>query len=83
MVGALLTHDRIGRCDAPYRLCILLEIRLRVYIERLIEYAREGRVDMFHDKCLYHLESLVEIESSDECFEGIGEDVGILMSLRE
>ena len=38
---------------------------------------------MCEDECFRHLESLIEIESSDHRFERIGENIGILISTRE
>jgi hypothetical protein len=82
MISSYLLEYSIDRRDAPDLLCELLEGRLRVDEEGLFENMRESRVDMLEDEFSSPLESLIQIECSDDRLEGIGEDIWILMSLR-
>lgn len=83
MIGSFFTHDHIGRGDPPYRLSILLEIGLGIDIESLVEDTRKCRVDMLHDEAFRAFKSLIEIYRSDHRFEGISEDIRIIMPLCE
>ena len=42
----------------------------------------ECRVDMSENELARSIESMIEIQGSDDRFEGIGKDIWILMSLR-
>ena len=81
MISSDLLDNTINRGDSPDFLGELLESRLRVNKKRLFENMRECRVNMCEDEVSSSLESLIEIKSSDDRLERIGEDIRILMSL--
>jgi hypothetical protein len=70
----------IERSNSPYSLRNLLEIGLRVNIESFLDYMIDRRIDMLEYKLLGALKSLRKIESSDQGFKSIGENIWILMS---
>jgi hypothetical protein len=82
MIGSDLLDHTIDRSDPPDLLSELLESRLGVYKKGLFENMRQCRVDMREDELSGPIESLIQIECSDDRLERIGEDVRILMSLR-
>ena len=83
MILSGLTLEGVGRSVSPLCLCELLEIRLRIDVETLVEDTRESRVDMCQDEVFRILETEIEIEGSDHCLECIRQDIGIILSLCE
>ena len=67
-------------CDPPDCLSMLLEKRLGIYEKCLLENMCKSRVDMSEEELLHDFESLIEIEGARDRFEGIGEDIWILMA---
>jgi hypothetical protein len=82
MVCSDFLDDLIDRSDPPDLLGELLECRLGVNKKRLLENMRQSGVHMLEDELSRSLESMIEIECTDDRLEGIGEDIWILMSLR-
>ena len=83
MILSLLIDDSIERSLSPDPLSHLLEVGLRIDIESLMEDALESPIDMSRNKCSYHLHTKIEIDRSEDCFEGIRQNIGILMSCSE
>lgn len=83
VIRTFFSKDRIHREDTPVSLSDLLEVRLRVDIESLLEDLRERGEDMSLDKFFDDRNTLIEVESTEESLEGIREDVSILMADRE
>ena len=82
VIGSDLLDHLIDGSDPPDFLGEFLESRFWIDKKRLFENMRQSRVDMSEDEFSCSLESLIQIESSDDRLEGIGEDIRILMSLR-
>ena len=80
MISTFLTHDSIGRGDTPKCLSDFLEVRLRVDEESFLEDMMECREDMFLDKCICDIESMIQIECSDNRLECIREDIPIILT---
>jgi hypothetical protein len=70
----------IERSNSPYSLRNLLEIGLWIDIESLLDDMINGRIDMLEYKLLSDLKSLCKIESSNQSFKRIGENIWIFMS---
>ena len=80
VIRTLFPYNGIDRRDAPECLRHFLEVGFRIDEESLREDVIEGREDMLLDKCIRHIESLIDIECTDNRLERIGEDIAIVLS---
>lgn len=80
MVGARLRDEFVIRSSPEFRLGDFLEFRFGVDMERSLEDVVGFEEDVFGDEFAYRFESRIEIERSEERLEGVGEDIGVLIS---
>ncbi len=82
MICPDLIDDMIDWDSPPDLLSEFLESRLGINKKRLFEDMRQSRVDMSEDEVFHSLESLIQIECTDDRLESIGKYIRILVSLR-
>lgn len=83
MVRSGLGEHFVGRSGEVLVLGDLLEVRLRIHVEGFLEDIREGGEYVFLHEGFRCTVSEIEVERSEECLEGIGDDVGIGISSSE
>lgn len=80
MVGAGFRDELVFRSSSEFRLGDFLELRFGIDVERSLEDVVGFEEDVFGDELPHRFESRIEIERSEERLEGVGEDVGVLVS---